>query len=873
MFVKNKLSIAIKAAISATAAGALATGVTSAWAEADEESIMEEVVVTGSRIKRAVDDEANPVTFINEADLDMSGYSSVADVLRNTTYNSFGSFRERSGSSFGQIALVDLRGLGPDRTAVLINGRRVPGNPFTGQSSVDLNSIPLTAVSRIEILTDSASSVYGADAIGGVVNFVMRDDYNGGEVQLGITRPNAKGADSEVFKALFGASSDRGKVLSTFEFYERAAIFDGDRDYSAVQINGSSFGDTVGVSVGGNTGFLPGFSGAFTIGDCDPDVYAGEFTSPFGIPGVGCGFGYADISAQTGAVERYSTFVDASYRLTDDVETYVESRYSRINSFGRYAPAVGFFAVDEPMRIANGLTPVAGANGEPFSAFHRFVGHGPRDDDTTRDEFDFVLGVEGELANGAISFDGYARHYFYSATEEGNTYILTNIIEELAASGVYDVLQPLSPENAGAVLASSATLSRDLDTSQNSLGFNVTGYGFDLPAGEIGWSFGAEWAETNYNDNYDRQREAGNVIGSAGNSSAGDRTQKAVFSEVLVPIIEGLEVGAAVRWDEYNDFGDAVTPSINIRWNPEFLDWAVFRASFNEGFKAPNLIDLYGSLAQSFNNVTDFPQCESQGIAPENCPTFQVENYSGGNPDLEAENAEAFNVGLVLYPPVVEGLSFSVDYFQVDTENRATDLRLSQLVQFAAEGILPPGTSVVRGSPTEAGQLGRLVRIDNVTTNAALLDIEGLDVRVRYTGDFDFGTLDGSLEYSRMKSFALQNSADESVLELIGEGGYPEDRVSAWLRLTRDDFTLNYAVNFIGEHGDGELEDYDSYLMHDIILEYRTPWNVDLTVGVANFTDEKPVIDGIAGYDNNVTGVLYDLAGRRYLVRFRYSVN
>ena len=497
----------------------------------------------------------------------------------------------------------------------------------------------------------------------------------------------------------------------------------------------------------------------------------------------------------------------------------------------------------------------------------------PRDDDTTRDEFDFVFGVEGELANGAISFDGYARHYFYSAAEEGNTYILTSIIEELAASGVYDVLQPLSPENAGAVLASSATLTRDLDTSQNSLGFNVTGYGFDLPAGQIGWSVGAEWAETNYNDNYDRQREAGNVIGSAGNSSAGDRTQKAVFSEVLVPIIEGLEVGAAVRWDEYNDFGDAVTPSINIRWNPEFLDWAVFRASFNEGFKAPNLIDLYGRLAQSFNDVTDFPQCESQGIAPENCPTFQVENYSGGNPDLEAENAEAFNVGLVLYPPVVEGLSFSVDYFQVDTENRATDLRLSQLVEFAAEGILPPGTSVVRGSPTEAGQLGRLVRIDNVTTNAALLDIEGLDVRARYTGDFDFGTLDGSLEYSRMKRFALQNSADDSVLELIGEGGYPEDRVSGWLRLTRDEFTLNYAVNFIGEHGDGELEDYDSYLMHDITLEYRTPWNVDLTVGVANFTDEKPVIDGIAGYNDSVTGVLYDLAGRRSFVRIRYTAN
>ena len=242
-------------------------------------------MVTGSRIKRAVDDEANPITFITSTDLEVSGHNSVADVLRNTTYNSFGSYRERSGSSFGQIALVDLRGLGPDRTAVLINGRRVPGNPFTGRSSVDLNSIPLTAVERIEILTDSASSVYGADAIGGVINFVMRDDYNGGEIQVGFTRPEAEGAESESLKGLFGASSDRGKVLAAFEYFEREAIFDGDRDYSSVQVNGTSFGDTVGISVGGNTGFAPNFSTAYPIGDCDPSVYAGEFTDPFGIPG------------------------------------------------------------------------------------------------------------------------------------------------------------------------------------------------------------------------------------------------------------------------------------------------------------------------------------------------------------------------------------------------------------------------------------------------------------------------------------------------------------------------------------------------------------------------------------------------------------
>ena len=113
---------------------------------------VEEVVVTGSRIQRAVSDAPSPVTVLTSEDLELSGFTNVADVLRNTTYNSFGSFRERSGTSFGQIALVDLRGLGPGRTAVLINGRRVPGNPFTGTSAVDVNSIPLSAVERTDRL-------------------------------------------------------------------------------------------------------------------------------------------------------------------------------------------------------------------------------------------------------------------------------------------------------------------------------------------------------------------------------------------------------------------------------------------------------------------------------------------------------------------------------------------------------------------------------------------------------------------------------------------------------------------------------------------------------------------------------------------------
>ncbi|MEO0998132.1 MAG: TonB-dependent receptor plug domain-containing protein, partial [Pseudomonadota bacterium] len=259
---------------------------------------LEEIIVTGSRIPADVLDAPRPISTITRAEIDLSGLEDVASLLRTTTFNSFGSFRERSGSSFGQIALVNLRGLGEDRTAVLINGRRVPGNPLTGTSAVDLNSIPLAAVEQIEILTDSASAVYGADAIGGVINVIMRDDFDGLELEAGAEFPEREGADAEHVNVTFGTTNERSSILFSAEWYKKDPIFDADRDYSQVQIAQNPSGgdprhnvDTIGVSSGGNTGFALDFSDAFRVGNCPTDRYI-PLSDPEGIPGaLGCGFG------------------------------------------------------------------------------------------------------------------------------------------------------------------------------------------------------------------------------------------------------------------------------------------------------------------------------------------------------------------------------------------------------------------------------------------------------------------------------------------------------------------------------------------------------------------------------------------------------
>lgn len=879
MFRKTHLA----SAVGAITAAALATVPVQAQDdEAGASEDVEEIVVTGSRIRRAVDDAPTPVTVIERAEIDLTGLETVADILRSTSYNSFGSFRERSGSSFGQVALIDLRGLGEDRTAVLINGRRVPGNPFLGSAAVNLNSIPLAAIERIEILTDSASAVYGTDALGGVVNVILRNDFDGAEMQIGTANPQLAGAEEDNLSFMWGSTAADSNLMFTAEWFHRNPIFDGHRDYSKVDVRDPGDGtrpnlgvDTTGVSAGGNTAFHPWFAAAEAIGDCPTDVYAGIVEDPFGIPGTACGFGYADISAQTGGLDRISTWLTGNYEWTPGHELFVENRFSRQHTFGRYAPAVGFFSVPadsphNPFDTSLDSYP-KGADGVPldFSMFHRFVAHGPRDDDTLHSEFDTLVGAKGDfnIADNGINYEAYARFYRYEAAEEGETYILQSQVEEEVKNGTYNLTNPLSrdPVNLAAVGRMAATLYRDILTDSTSAGITFDGFAWNLPAGPVGWAAGAETASEEYMDDYDSFREAGNILGSAGNSSSGDRSRWAAFGEVSIPALTNLELSVAGRFDSYDDFGEAFSPQAAVRYTP--FDMLVLRASWGEGFKAPNLTNLYSARSQSFNDTTDTFRCEAIGIDP--CPTNQVENFSGGNPLLEAESAQSLNVGVVVEP--LDSLSVSLDYYEIEIEDVVTLLGIQTALRLENEGVLPPGVVVRRGAPTQPGDPGALVSIDRVFANLAIREVKGLDLRAQYVHEFDWATLDLRLEGSRIEKYNITPSPGEDQLDILGTEGSPQNRATFKARLMRDAYILNYEMYHIGKHrgpGDGR---YPLYSMHNVTLEAALPWGGQVTLGVRNFTNEEPAYDDVNGYDDTYVLPLYDVAGRTPFIKYRHT--
>ena len=208
---------------------------------ADDVAVQQKITVTGSRIKRLDYETALPVTVIDREAIDRSGDLTVADVVRRTTYNSFGSVRQRSGSSAQSVNAVNLRGLGEDKTLVLLNGRRLAGAPTEAGAFQNLSVIPLAAVERIEVLRDGASAVYGTDAIAGVINIILRQDYEGVHLTADIGRPTASGGDEEAYSIVGGVTGAKGNITFAFDKQERDIVFEAERSFSQTGLSSAGF--------------------------------------------------------------------------------------------------------------------------------------------------------------------------------------------------------------------------------------------------------------------------------------------------------------------------------------------------------------------------------------------------------------------------------------------------------------------------------------------------------------------------------------------------------------------------------------------------------------------------------------------------------
>ena len=834
----KKLPGAIQFALFASAA-ALVSGNAFAQETTETETeakTLDRVEVTGSRLKRAEIEGAVPVTVIDRASIDASGDISVADVLRDSTFASFGNFKPQSGSSAQSLATVDLRGVGSGRTLVLIDGHRAPTNPMSASSGSDLNAIPLAAVERIEILSDGASAVYGSDAIGGVVNIILRKDFNGVELRYGIGQTKVQGGDTEDLSVVFGVSGDRGRLIGGVSKSSRGMVFTRD------QIGG----DVLGVSTYGNNYYdwdtgapapVPGFN-------CNEN---GFWTLGNGL----CSFDFNSVAANEASVDNKAIFVRGDYQISDDWTVYMTATQTKVETFGRYAPVPGVVAVDDgtPNDVVQG-------DGLPTYFFHRFAAAGNRDNFTDTTNSDFLLGFQGQLSD-TISTDFGIRRTNYSYKETGRGYIVQSLAALAANAGDYMFNDPFGASQA-TLDGFTATIGRDSFWKTTEIFGSVNFDLFEMGGGVSNAVVGAEYREDDFQDVYDSLSRAGVVLGSSGGSSAGSREVYSAYFEWLFPFTSTFDITVAGRYDSYSDYGNDFSPKIAARWQP--LDNLTFRGSYGEGFRAPGLDILTQALTFSAEPVNDPGSCTALG-QPTTCQ-LQVDTYFAANPNLSSEQSKQWSVGVVYDP--FEWLDLSLDYYNIEVEDTISQISAQDVINCtndpALYGACPSGVSLERGPN------GRITRIDTGYANQGLLETDGLDFRANTS--FDLGTagkLENRLSVSYINSYDIQDSTGD-MIDQLGLGGAPDLRATLANRWTYGDFSVDFNTNFIGKQ-DRSTNPVGGYATNDLQLSWKSPWNATVSIGATNVGDRYP---RLAAYDGRPWNFyLYDAYGRT--TYFRYT--
>ncbi|MBN8792700.1 MAG: TonB-dependent receptor [Stenotrophomonas nitritireducens] len=829
---------------------------------------LDRIEVTGSRIKRADVEGAVPVTVIDRAAIDASGHVSVADVLRDTTFASFGNFSPRSGSSAQAVSDVDLRGIGSDRTLVLIDGRRAPYAPSLG-TNADLNTIPLAAVERIEILSDGASALYGSDAIGGVVNVILRKDFDGAEVRIGKGTPSVTGGDTDEASVLFGISGERGNLMFGASYNSRGIVFARDQLGGDIR-GGSPYGNnfyfesaTEPGEEGEAGGALPGYA-------CnDPNFWMNE---------KNCVYDYNAEAANEASIKNKSLFARGTLQLNDAVSLYSAASYSHASSFGRYAPTPGVLYV--PENSPN--DPVPG-DGRGAFVYHRYAAAGNRDTFVDNTVLDINLGMNWQVSD-RLSIDAGLRRSDARLGELGRGYIVTPLAEAAAADGRYNLRDPFG--NAEDVIKGfTTTTSRDGKFVIEEAYANASLDLFDMAGGRSAVAFGVESRSEDYADIYDSLSEAGVVAGSAGNSAAGSRRVHAAYAEWLLPVMDRFDFTLAARYDRYSDYGGDLSPKASLRWQP--LPNLTLRASAGKGFRAPTLNNIHAKRSFSAEQVQDYRTCLAMGYSAVDCGgdanndgiadgpvaknvSYQVDTWYSGNPDLGSEHSRQYSLGLAWDP--LDWLNATLDYYHIQIDNRIRLIEYQELVDFDNNGLpLPSGTKVERRSN------GSIRQVETAFANEGDLTTRGLDLNLR--GSFQaagWGKLDSWLQLGRVLEFKVTDGT--LVKDRLGWVTAPEMRGSLRNAWTRGNWSLNWNANYIGAQKNPSVKpsfgffagDPDtrvgSYVTHDLALTYKTPWNAGITLGSNNVGDRYPAEVEVSSRPWNFN--LYNGYGRILYMRY-----
>ena len=830
------------------------------------------VEVTGSRIPSIDGMNALPVQVIGRQEIDRAGWTTTAELVAHISANMNG-FNDQLSANSDDVsgkAFANLRNLGEPSTLILLNGRRLANYAYSNVA-VDLNSIPLAALDRVEILKDGASSVYGTDAIAGVINFITRKDYQGFDAILNGEATQQGGAAHQQVTLTGGhgdLAKDRYNAFLTFDWQKNSALPGRDRAFSSNSYR-PDLGDTSGLSnstfpanlydVDGNI-----LSPALAIG-CAP---------PASVPtikhhGPQCGYNYATALDDIPATERVNVLGRATFQLSPDTQLYAEYLYTWNDLLQRAAPSPVNNESPVPGGImyypANGPyypTDFANANGlaGDLALAYRTVALGPRTTEFQTDAQRAVLGVQGDW--GDWSYDA---GYLYS----DNTAHTTFVSGIVSASGLDSALytghiNPFGPSgaNGNALLASTQITGqvRHAQGTVNQIDAHASKNLFDMAGGAAALALGAEARREQLSDDPGAVLASGDVLGGVTpvQPQSASRNVYAVYAESILPVSKTVEAQLSVRYDHYSDFGGTTNPKLAVRWQP--LKTFLVRGSMGTGFRAPALPEVYTPRFETPDGGEgpDPIRCPVTGADGDCYPAFYAIN--GGNPALQPEKSTQYTAGIVWEP--VRGNSLSLNYWNIDKRNAISLINpgfvLANYNYFAA-------TNVIRGpvDPAYPNLPGPIIAVNAYPLNIGEVHTTGVDVDIAANSPvMSWGQLSLRMDgtFVTLYEVTLPAQATQSSLGAYGVNG-PVPRwkhygtltwaLGAWSATAGQTFQTSYTdENTLN----GKPRSVGSYSVWDLQTSYSGLRNLTLTAGLHNLFNRDPP----ASNQNSQTQAGYD---------------
>jgi iron complex outermembrane recepter protein len=912
------------------AAGAANVTATNSPGAGASPATLQEVVVTGTSIRGGNATMALPVQVLSASDIARTGATTTLELMQNVSaVSSVGSTVPAQGTGFvtGGISTVSLHGLGADRTLVLINGLRSTvygGN--SGDDDVDIGAIPIAAIQDVQILKDGASAVYGSDAIAGVVNFILKSDFQGLEASATVGAPTQAGGGTQESASIYGGlgslESDRYNIGIGLSFSHSSPLMGYSRSFATRYSPGygndvtSSFAFPANVAIpAGNSVYPKGSTRSPMAGDCGPDSL-NDVNYP-----AQCRFDNSSGDSLEPLQKRGSVYVNGGYKLSDSSQLYGNVLFSENQTTQWEQPVplsyqnpmvagdpyiaylANLLATDYPgykaVKAGEGaflLPPTSpyyptawaaqnGLAGQPLNLIYRSFATGLRQTEDTADTTRVVGGIKGDAAGWAydtsLLYSGVA---VYDNLQSG--WAQYSQLMPLLDSGVINPFGPTTDASAAAAAMATNYDHEDYSTrtSLTALDGSASREIAYLPAGPLRMAVGGELRRETYIFSPSPALLSGDIAGLAGNElpESASRTAEAAYIEFSGSITHTAGADLAARWDHYQSVGNTINPQLTLHW--QALPWLLLRGAAGTGFRAPSLTDLYAPQVPSVtsNGTRDPIQCAVFNPNNPAC-SFQFQTLTGGNPNLKPEKSTSFMLGTVLKP--VKNLTLDVDSYWIYLRDAITPGGLPYNVILAnAANATEFASYITRDSS------GNIVFISQTNANLFKTYVSGLDINLQY--DYPLGP--GYVEFQGNGSYYYTYNDQQfngTWISQINQGDAQVAVAGGVIVRWRHTLTLGYVApswqlsatqNYQEPYHDmpstiTEMPRYVSaYDTLDMQGSYTGMAHFDFTLGVKNLFNQNPPYANYASTTNNFVGG-YDLSygvpyGRYIYATVKYTL-